>query len=256
MNTQKRKTMRVSIDVKSYKAQGPRATMEDVSCIKTLDGGRIFMGVFDGHGGIEVAQMCADNAPGMMNDLMKVNPDMSECLRLLYKRLDDKALECGTHVGCTAAIAVITQDRVWFSNAGDAMIAMKLRNGNATFVSENHKVENEKERIQRLGGLVTYYDGCARIYGSLNIARSIGDHSLKAFVWSDPYVTATSCLKSNIEWILMASDGLWDVLEPNDVEEYLQESSSLNKLANDCYRRGSMDNIAIIHATFKPLVPA
>ena len=143
---------------------------------------------------------------------------------------------------------------MWFSNCGDAMIAMKTRNGNVRYMSQDHKVENEKARIESLGGIVTYNTGCARIYGTLNIARSIGDHFLKAFVISDPYVTATTFPKAEIEWISIASDGLWDVYTPMDYADDIKENS-LNTVLNNTFARGSMDNVTIIHAEFKDLKP-
>lgn len=245
---------RVGVDVRTIKAQGPRENMEDCSCVQAIDNGRVVMGVFDGHGGIDVAQMCADETPKILKQLLKMNPDVSECLRLLYRDLDERAKQLNPTTGCTAAIALITQDRVWFSNCGDAMIAIKMQNGKTTFMSQDHKVENEKERIENLGGMVTYWGGCARIYGTLNIARSIGDHFMKTYVWSDPYVTATTCKKSDIDWIILASDGLWDVFTPDQVADNLNTSDgNLPQLIRDCYKRGSGDNVTVVHATFKSL---
>lgn len=245
---------RVSIDVRTVKAQGPRDYMEDCSCVEDLSNGRVFIGVFDGHGGIAVAQMCADQAPKIMKELLATNPDVSECMRLLYKQLDEKAEELDQNVGCTAAIALIMNNRIWFSNCGDAMIAIKMRNGEVNFVTQDHKVENEKERVESLGGVVTYWGGCARIYGTLNIARSIGDHFMKTYVISDPYVTATSCMKSEIEWITLATDGLWDVYTPTQLDESLQaQEMSLPELLRACYMRGSTDNVTIVQAAFKPI---
>lgn len=246
---------RVSIDVRTVKAQGPREYMEDYSCVEDISNGRVFMGVFDGHGGTEVAKMCAEQAPMMMKNLLATNPDVSECMRLLYKQLDDKASELDHNVGCTAAMALIVKDRIWFSNCGDAMIAVKMRNGDVYYVTQDHKVENEKDRVESLGGMITYWGGCARIYGTLNIARSIGDHFMKTYVISDPYVTATSCMKSEIEWITLATDGLWDVYTPEQLNETLESSETYNlpELLRSCYMRGSRDNVTIIHAAFKTI---
>lgn len=247
-----KRTQKVNLEIKTIKAQGPRATMEDRCCVNSFGGDKILVGVFDGHGGDQVAQMCIEKACVKLVQLASGNPDMSENLRKLYKCLDEEAKELDTpQVGSTAAMVVVTKDRLWFSNCGDAMIAMKTRNGVIRFVSQDHKVENEKDRLQALGGVVTNWGGCARIYGTLNIARSIGDHYMKTFVISEPYVNATTCPKSEIEWIIVASDGLWDVFEPSQVDTSLRASNyNLNDLVNEAYKRGSTDNITIAFMAF------
>ena len=252
--TTPRRRQKVGVDIRVVRSQGPRDYMEDRHCVKAICSGKIiFIGVFDGHGGYEVAEMCAKEAPVIFEDIVKHNPDMSESLRILYRALDLRALHLNkSATGCTAAIAVITQDRIWCSNCGDAMIAIKKRDGTTKYMSEDHKVENEKERIQKSGGIVTYLGGCARVYGTLNIARSIGDHFIKAFVISDPYVTATTCPKSDIEWITVASDGVWDVYNPEDYAKDLREvAGNLTQMIDNCYMRGSQDNITIAHCDFK-----
>lgn len=251
-----KKNIKVSIDVHTIKAQGPRATMEDRYVVQSLGDNLLMMAVFDGHGGDEVAQMCIEKSPEIMKGLIRSNPDMSVCFRILYKTLDDEAKKLNTPTcGCTAAIAVITKDRIWFSNCGDAMIAVKLRDNSVKFFSQDHKVENERARIEGLGGMITTYGGCARIYGTLNIARSIGDHYMKQFVISDPYVTATSFPKADIDWLMVASDGLWDVYNPEQLSVDLSKhNNDLKELIQSAYTRGSMDNITCVFSAFKPVI--
>jgi len=251
----KKHASKVSVTIKTVKAKGPRPTMEDRCVVEFLPGSKIIIGIFDGHGGDAIAQMCIETAPKLMEELLQTNQDISQCIKLLYKQLDDQARDMGCpYVGTTAAIILITPDKVWFSNCGDAMIAMKVRNGDVKFMTQNHKVENEKERIKDLGGIVTYWDGCARIYGTLNIARSIGDHCLKTYVVSEPYVTTSTCIKSDIDWILVASDGLWDVFEPHEVDTSLQKSkNNLQQLVQEAFTRGSTDNVTAALAMFIPI---
>jgi serine/threonine protein phosphatase PrpC len=46
-------------------AKGPRPANEDTYCVEEIGKGRIFAGVFDGHGGSAVAELCAKLAPGL-----------------------------------------------------------------------------------------------------------------------------------------------------------------------------------------------
>lgn len=54
-----------------------------------------------------------------------------------------------------------------------------------------------------------------RVGGQLAITRSFGDHSLKEEgVIVDPYTKRINNI-INDTWIVIASDGIWDVIEDN-----------------------------------------
>ena len=254
----------MSVSTSVLTSQGPRNYNEDRYCIQAINRGHFVVAVFDGHGGKDCAEMCAQLMPGILRELIVFHPaDESTVIRQLYKKLDELALSKGyVTQGCCAAIALIGKQRTWFSNCGDSMIACKMKSHKeALLVSEEHKVENEKERIAELGGIITYWDGCARVFGSLNIGRSIGDHSLKKYVISDPYIASAKTM--DLDWICLASDGLWDVCTAerynNDFEEAMKASAStsdaIGKVMQQAYQRGSTDNMTVVHCTMHGMVP-
>lgn len=55
-----------------------------------------------------------------------------------------------------------------------------------------------------------YWDG-PRVLGVLAMSRAIGDNYLKPYVISEPEVTVTE-RKAEDECLILASDGLWDVV--------------------------------------------
>lgn len=149
-------------------------------------------------------------------------------------------------VGSTAVVAVVTPDKIVVSNCGDSR-AVLCRNGVAVPLSEDHKVSlescstlmhryffwfvysscvldflfilfgflqpdrpDELLRIQAAGGRVIYWDG-PRVLGVLAMSRAIGDNYLKPYVISEPEVTVTDRTKDD-ECLILASDGLWDVV--------------------------------------------
>lgn len=69
---------------------------------------------------------------------------------------------------------------------------------------------DELERINAAGGRVIYWDG-PRVLGVLAMSRAIGDSHLKPFVISEPEVTITERTEED-ECLILASDGLWDVV--------------------------------------------
>jgi protein phosphatase 2C len=70
---------------------------------------------------------------------------------------------------------------------------------------------DELERIHAAGGRVIYWDG-ARVFGMLAMSRAIGDSYLKPFVISDPEVRVVERKDGEDEFLILASDGLWDVV--------------------------------------------
>lgn len=254
-NALKRTRRKVGVDVRSIKAKGPRPYMEDYTCIGEVGKDKLLIGVFDGHGGEDVAKMCSTRTIPIMKTLLQSIPDVAVCLRQLYAKLDEESKELSNGMGCTAVIVVMSDDRIWFSNCGDAMAAIKVKNDAPCFMTQDHKVETlaETERIQKAGGLITYLGGCARVYGTLNIARSIGDHFLKTYVISEPYISSLSISKAYVDWIVIASDGLWDVYSPAALMEDMESFSyDLTKLVRQTYLKGSMDNVSIVLTQFKP----
>lgn len=69
---------------------------------------------------------------------------------------------------------------------------------------------DELLRIEAAGGRVIYWDG-PRVLGVLAMSRAIGDNYLKPYVISEPEVTVTERTAED-ECLILASDGLWDVV--------------------------------------------
>lgn len=70
--------------------------------------------------------------------------------------------------------------------------------------------------------------GAWRVHGVLSVSRSIGDAHLKDWVLAEPD-TKILCLTSDMEYLVLASDGLWD-----EVREkiYLDASNFVCTLQN------------------------
>ncbi|KAM3331421.1 hypothetical protein ACQJBY_027419 [Aegilops geniculata] len=73
---------------------------------------------------------------------------------------------------------------------------------------------DEMERVEAAGGKVINWNGY-RILGVLATSRSIGDYYLKPYVIAEPEVTVMDRTDKD-EFLILASDGLWDVVS-NDV---------------------------------------
>ncbi|GER24870.1 protein phosphatase 2C family protein [Striga asiatica] len=143
------------------------------------------------------------------------------------------------------------------SNGWTYLIAKELTNDHHP---DRH---DEKSRVESAGGNITKWAGVARVNGHLAVSRAIGDIHFKNFgVISVPEVTDWLPLTENDSYVIVASDGVFEKLKPQDICDILWEplshfttspdfnSSCLYSLAdcivNTAFERGSMDNLAAI----------
>ncbi|CAN6998002.1 unnamed protein product [Brassica rapa subsp. trilocularis] len=111
--------------------------------------------------------------------------------------------------------------------------------------------------------LMIYWDG-RRVLGVLATSRAIGDNYLKPYVSSEPEVTVTERIEED-EFMILASDGLWDVVT-NDaacatVQMYLNKKGGRGggrrREATECEERkeekvvGSRKNVKRGKITYK-----
>lgn len=248
-------------------AQGRRAYMEDTYCVAEVHEKRMLFAIFDGHGGQCVAKYCAQNIADMCeNNLAPSLALTPQNVDQLFLNLDsDVCLECPKNCGATALVLFADKHNLHFANCGDSLAIVIDHNNHIHRVSQEHKVENEKERIRAQGGLITYDDGVARIYRQLNLSRALGDASLKEYVISDPYQYIYPLKEAKL--IIMASDGLWDVYTPTelleDISAYEKEYGSDSKsqaampswlVTKAIQEHGSTDNVTLI--TIRPEYPS
>ncbi|PON37352.1 Protein phosphatase 2C [Parasponia andersonii] len=219
---------------------GRRRDMEDAvsvhPCISKQEAGH-FYGVFDGHGCSHVAMKCKDRLHEIVKEELESEKAASssyssaqwkETMERSFTRMDeevqawndsDEISNCRCElqtpqcdaVGSTAVVAVVTPEKIVVSNCGDSR-AVLCRNGVAVPLSSDHKPDRPDEllRIEAAGGRVIYWDG-PRVLGMLAMSRAIGDNYLKPYVIPEPEVTTTDRTEDD-ECLILASDGLWDVV--------------------------------------------
>ena len=154
---------------------------------------------------------------------------------------NDRQRTAGPSAGCTAVVAVIAKGKLIVANAGDSRCVFS-RNGKAVAMSRDHKPQDldEADRIHRAGGFVT--DG--RVNGSLNLSRAIGDMEYKQRKDLDPKDHAVTCypelyscgLHKDDEFVILACDGIWDVLTNQEAVDFVRErigKMSLKKICED-----------------------
>nr|XP_043628260.1 probable protein phosphatase 2C 6 [Erigeron canadensis] len=256
-----------------------------------------FFGVYDGHGGSQVANYCSTRLHTALQEELEplmaswagdesgINNDNS-CREMWKKAFFNCFLKVDNEiggkqtngepvapetVGSTAVVAVICSSHIIVSNCGDSR-AVLCRGKEAMALSVDHKPNREDEyaRIEAAGGKVIQWNG-HRVFGVLAMSRSIGDRYLKPWIIPDPEVTFIPRAKED-ECLILASDGLWDVMSNEEVCEIARKrilvwhkknggtnlpqergegidhaaQAAAESLSNRALQKGSKDNITVI----------
>ncbi|CAN6284621.1 unnamed protein product [Urochloa humidicola] len=238
-----------------------RVEMEDRHVAKVALGGDpqvALFGVFDGHGGKNAAEFAAENMPKFMaEELKKVNGgEIEGAVKRGYLKTDEEFLKRDESGGACCVTAVLQNGGLVVSNAGDCR-AVLSRAGKAEALTSDHRAsrEDEKERIENLGGFVVNYRGTWRVQGSLAVSRGIGDAHLKQWIVADPDTT-TLLVDQQCEFLILASDGLWDKIDNQEAVDLARplcvnndkasRMAACRMLTETSISRGSTDDISVV----------
>ena len=160
-------------------------------------------------------------------------------IKNIIKEIDIKANECNFDLqlsGTTCLLLFILNKTLICSNIGDSIcVLFNCSNEDRwthEIISVIHKpdIQSEKERILLNGGVIHpyyneygIYEGPNRVYAKgktypgLSLTRTIGDlEGEKIGIISDPDIIIKK-IDSTCKYLVMGSDGLWDVIKPYDV---------------------------------------
>ncbi|KAL3655377.1 hypothetical protein CASFOL_001163 [Castilleja foliolosa] len=242
--------------------RGKREEMEDrYSAVLGIQGdsNKAFFGIFDGHGGTKAAEFAAENLDkNIIREMSRLENDgqIEVAIKGGYLTTDSEFLKSDLRGGTCCVTALIANGDLVVSNAGDCR-AVSSRGGVAEALTSDHRPsrQDERERIEMLGGFVESRNGVPRVLGSLAVSRSIGDQYLKQWVTAEPE-TKIIKLEQEHEFLLLASDGLWDKVsnqEAIDIARPLcihidnpQPLTACRKLVDLSVSRGSTDDISVM----------
>ncbi|XP_058110294.1 putative protein phosphatase 2C 53 isoform X1 [Magnolia sinica] len=241
--------------------KGIREAMEDRhAAVVDLhdDPKQAFFGVFDGHGGVKAAEFATENmGKKIMDEVMKSGGDgIKAAIRSAYLATDSEFLKEGTRGGACCVTALIKNSDLIVSNAGDCR-AVLSRGGVAESLTDDHRPsrEDERDRIENLGGYVDCCRGVWRLQGSLAVSRGIGDSHLKQWVTAEPE-TKILRIKPDCEFLILASDGLWDKVSNQEAVDIARSGclktdevsmlSACKNLVDLSVLRGSIDDVSVV----------
>ena len=143
--------------------QGWRSTMEDTHICEEVTLGKdnhgMLFGVFDGHGGQEVATFVKENLKKQLLIEFQKQKDIKKCLAATFLALDETLSKqyFASNIGATACVVLITKDQIVCANAGDSRAVLCQTVKRAVPLSEDHKPDlpDEKKRIEASGHFVS-----------------------------------------------------------------------------------------------------
>jgi len=205
--------------------------------------------VFDGHGGNDTAKLCVKRYPEIFKKCLLENPlDYELALKnsfiLMDKEIEKNKAE---EVGNTGTVVFINNKLLYCANVGDSSCC--LIGKTAEFITIEDKCSNKKEkkRIEKMGGKIVD----DRINGILAVSRGFGDFDLKnKGLICEPHITK-KLIDNSLNYCVIASDGVWDILSPDDVSKICFANKTNFKdiakiIVETAQERGSEDNISCI----------
>ncbi|KAF3549967.1 hypothetical protein DY000_02001442 [Brassica cretica] len=275
--------------------RGKRSTMEDFYDVKAfkMEGQTVCMfGIFDGycpprisetliitgHGGSRAAEYLKKHLFSNLMTHPQFLTDTKLALSETYKQTDVAFLESEKDTyrddGSTASAAVLVGNHLYVANVGDSRTIVS-KAGKAIALSDDHKPNrsDERKRIESAGGVIMWA-GTWRVGGVLAMSRAFGNRMLKQFVIAEPEIQVTASNSSimlspegvmfvlldleidhEAEFLVLASDGLWDVVPNEDAVSLTQSEeepvTAARKLTDTAFTRGSADNITCIVVKFR-----
>ncbi|CAI4323248.1 CEQ_1a_G0007660.mRNA.1.CDS.1 [Saccharomyces cerevisiae] len=246
-----------------------RRTMEDVhtyvkNFASRLDWG--YFAVFDGHAGIQASKWCGKHLHTIIeqNILANETRDVRDVLNDSFLAIDEEInTKLVGNSGCTAAVCVLRwelpdsvsddsmdlaqhQRKLYTANVGDSRIVL-FRNGNSIRLTYDHKASDtlEMQRVEQAGGLIMK----SRVNGMLAVTRSLGDKFFDSLVVGSPFTTSVE-ITSEDKFLILACDGLWDVIDDQDACELIKDITEPNEAAKVLVRyaleNGTTDNVTVM----------
>jgi protein phosphatase PTC1 len=239
-----------------------RKTMEDGYCVLDSFRGRpkeALFAVFDGHFGRAIVDIIERTFQVELANALDKSGELTpnkiqEAIAAAYAETDLKTN--GVEGGSTCVSCLILSDSInsrvlYTANCGDSRGVLYM-DDTVHVLTYDHKGTdpNEVNRVIDAGGRIKR----GRVNTQLAVTRAFGNHKWKQYVISEPFQTR-SVLNSSFSFLILASDGLWDVIGNQEAIDFCKEKLQAQRLtAQECAQgltdlakeKKSNDNITVM----------
>lgn len=218
---------------------------------------QFLFGVFDGHGAsghlvssfIRSSIRSSQASLPLSTSLEDLKFFVTSSISHATKSLDQSEVDT-KHSGSTLCLVLISGSSVVCGNIGDSRCIVGVYKDSWSFeaLSKDHKPSDaeESKRIKKMGGIITdsFFDGVSnqvlRVWSgkpdepALAMTRCIGDKNLKKIgVVHEPEIM-TRTLDKNDKFLILASDGLWDVIDSMETVMIVSREMEKGHAKNAC----------------------
>lgn len=247
-----------------------RKSMEDVhtyvkNFASRLDWG--YFAIFDGHAGIQASKWCGSHLHSIVEQKIMEDEtrDVRDVLNDSFITIDKQInSDLQGNSGCTAAVCVLRWElpdtlskgdvanlqqykrRLYTANVGDSRIVLFRKDGSIR-LTYDHKASDilEMQRVEQAGGLIMK----SRVNGMLAVTRSLGDKFFDSLVIGNPFTTSVE-ITDDDHFLILACDGLWDIIEDQDACELIKDIEDPNEAAKCLVKyaleHGTTDNVTVM----------
>eukprot|EP01064_Diplonema_japonicum_P030338 TRINITY_DN5149_c1_g5_i1.p1 TRINITY_DN5149_c1_g5~~TRINITY_DN5149_c1_g5_i1.p1 ORF type:complete len:420 (+),score=46.91 TRINITY_DN5149_c1_g5_i1:111-1370(+) len=277
------------VTVSTYGAKGTRQAMEDYHC-SYLHWSNYFgnkngdstnttdeytepqskhtfraLGVFDGHGGSEAASFTRDQLPQEVLSHDSFPHDVETAFIESFRKINTSFLERAEQVECdagtTALMCLMNGNTMHFASVGDCGAVIGRADGTSELLTHPHIASNPKEAaaVTARGGVIRDLNGNLRVDGVVSVTRVLGCRPCSEHTSCIPEVFSVPITPLE-ELLILGSDGLWDVLSPQEAVDFVKEKrremvSPFTDLAPflcaHAISLGSKDNVTAIISVFE-----
>jgi len=238
----------------------------------------LFFLVCDGHGGHQVAEFVTENLHLNILKQLSLQEDPQKAIEHAFLDMEIQLQEMYQNckldggVGTTVALVLIIGNEVYVANVGDTEIVL-CSGGKLKEVTKSHTLSNfeEFQRVNDVGGMILL-KGPPRLghpvwnseMVNIGVTRAMGDFYFKDKKWigekesgliAAPSITRWKLTKDD-QFLLIASDGFWDVICKDEALECIQSHMSSDNnttceaLCKLALSRNSPDNVTVMLVKF------
>ncbi|CAF1193933.1 unnamed protein product [Rotaria sordida] len=221
-----------------------------------------FFSVFDGHNGIETAKNAAhligkyllESFNKLQSNIEIDIAQFNDIIKKTFIQLDKHLREfIQDNSGSVCIASLIGPKNIYLINIGDSRGIIISKDGQVLSSTKDHKpsVRKEQERIRKTGGHITKSgNDVLRVENQLATTRALGDYSLdKHIIPALPDIIEYP-RDSSASYLIIASDGIWDVMNNEQVALFVSQRASnsrldqiISELFDQCLKEESSDNM-------------
>lgn len=231
-------------------ARRHRESMEDRIALGSVPGALV-VAVFDGHGGVEVAEHAAHEAVIQVEKAIEIGLAGKALWRRVFERLDLDRPYCGS----TATLLLLRERSVTAAWAGDSR-AILVSEAEQVVLTPDHRIDrtDERRRVVAAGAALDPPYAVDPLTGrGLMVTRTLGDRALRRIgIVAEPEVSEVDLRHDDLGFVL-ATDGLWDVVTEAEAASACRQAEAqeaADRLLNLVIRRDGPDNVTVIVGRF------